>query len=607
MLIQALCDYYDILSEQGKMLPDGYSKVPVHYLVYLTPEGQIAEILDWREVVDTEDKKGKIKQMFKPREIVMPKRTEKSGIDSNYIEHRPLYLFGLNYEKDLFTSDDPTNKARKSHDSFKETNLRFIEGIDTPVVNAYRKFIENWIPEKEIENPKIQELGKNYKNASFAFCLYGTVQYLHKDTEITNKWKHIYSLSGTDADDFLSQCAITGEKEPIARIHSKIKGINGGLATGTVLVSFKNPSENSYGNSQSYNSNVSERAMKKYTEALNYISGNRRQKMLLDDMTILYWAMSENETCNDIMAALLFHNTDVMGADEIEDMLRSLLTDAREGNLLPERLSMEYIDPDIDFYMLGLKPNSSRLSVKFLYRKKFGEIVTNIARHQEDLQISEKISPVSLWQIKRELISPKSKNEAVDPSLMTKIFEAVIYGTNYPQFLLATVIRRVKTDTNDEIGHTRERIRAGIIKACINRRLRISNKKEELNVALDKGNQNPAYLCGRLFAVLEKLQQDVSGNSLNRTIKDAYFASAAAKPATIFPKLLKLAQNHLKKSKSSVFYNRLIQEVIDQIDEGFPETLLLVEQGKFMIGYYQQYQSFFVKNDNETKQMKEEN
>lgn len=603
MLIQALCDYYDILSEQGKMLPEGYSKVPVHYLVYLTPEGEIAEILDWREVLDVEDKKGKKKQIFRPREIIMPKRTEVTGIDSNYIEHRPLYLFGLNYEKELFTSEDATNKARKSHTAFVETNLKFIEGMDNPVVNTYRKFIENWVPENETENPHLLALGKNYKSAGFAFCLRGTVEYLHEESEIKKKWEYIYSSFETAREGILSQCAVTGEKEPIARIHSKIKGISGGLATGTVLVSFKNPSESSYGNSQSYNSNISEKAMTKYTEALNYIIGTKKQKMLLDDMTVLYWAMSKNERCNDIMAALLFHNTDVIGEEEMEDMLKSMLSDAREGNLLPERISMKHIDSDTDFYMLGLKPNSSRLSVKFLYRKKFGEILANIAKHQLDLQISEEVHPVSLWEIKRELISPKSKNETVDPSLMAKIFEAVIYGTNYPQFLLATVIRRVKTDNESEFN----RIRAGIMKACINRKSRLSNKKEELNVALDKDNRNPAYLCGRLFAILEKLQQDSSGNKLNRTIKDAYFASASSKPATIFPKLLKLAQNHLKKSKHAVFYNQCVEEVMDKIDGGFPETLPLVEQGKFMIGYYQQYQSFFAKKDEDIKQNKEEN
>ena len=118
-------------------------------------------------------------------------------------------------------------------------------------------------------------------------------------------------------------------------------------------------------------------------------------------------------------------------------------------------------------------------------------------------------------------------------------------------------------------------------------------------MALDYENKNQAYLCGRLFAVLEKLQQEASNNSLNRTIKDSYFSSAASKPALVFPKLLSLAQNHLKKlnEKSLIFFNKLIQEIIDGINGEFPETLMLSEQGKFMIGYYQQYQSFFIKKD----------
>lgn len=116
-------------------------------------------------------------------------------------------------------------------------------------------------------------------------------------------------------------------------------------------------------------------------------------------------------------------------------------------------------------------------------------------------------------------------------------------------------------------------------------------------MSLDKENQNPAYLCGRLFAVLEKLQQDASSNNLNTTIRDSYFASATSKPAIVFPKLLKLAQSHLKKTSSAIFYQKLIGEVIDLLGNEFPDTLLLVDQGKFIIGYYHQYQSFFVKKD----------
>lgn len=147
------------------------------------------------------------------------------------------------------------------------------------------------------------------------------------------------------------------------------------------------------------------------------------------------------------------------------------------------------------------------------------------------------------------------------------------------------------------------RIRAGIIKACINR----NYKEEEFNVALDKENCGQAYLCGRLFAVLEKLQRDASNAALNRTIKDAYFASASSKPAIIFPKLLKLAQNHLNKVKSPVFYNRLIGEIIDKLEGEFPETLLLQDQGRFIVGYYQQYQSFFEKSEKMKENETEEN
>ena len=102
-------------------------------------------------------------------------------------------------------------------------------------------------------------------------------------------------------------------------------------------------------------------------------------------------------------------------------------------------------------------------------------------------------------------------------------------------------------------------------------------------------------MCGRLFAILEKLQQEASNNSLNRTIKDAYFASASSKPALVFPKLIRLAQNHLNKVKYPSFYNKQIGEIIEQLNGEFPETLFLKEQGKFIVGYYQQYQSFFEK------------
>lgn len=604
MLIKALCDYYDILERAGKVLPEGYSKVKIHYLVCLTPEGKIDDIINWQKVEQINSGKGKIKEKLVPRDVIMPQRTEKSGIEANIIEHRPLYLFGLNFEHDAYTPVDKTDKAKKSHEAFVQANLTFLEGLDSPVVNAYRAFIENWIPKEEIQNPYLLKLGKSYSNSNFAFCLSGYAdETLHEDVNVKGKWKLYRKNVETEDDVVVSQCSISGEYKPIARIHSKIKGVYGGLATGVVLVGFNNESEQSYGNEQGYNSNISETMMKKYTEVLNFLLDGKKHKTLLDDITVLYWSMSDNENADDLMAALLFQESEKMDAQQTDEMLKGLMEDATEGRIAAERiLSTENIDSNVEFYMVGLKPNSSRVAIKFLYRKKYAELLWNIVMHQKDLQIGEDASPIPLWRIKKEMVSPKSKNETVDPALFSKIFESMIYGTDYPAFLLSTMVKRVKTDVSIKDNLINDRIRIGVIKACINRKTRLLYQKEEIKVALDTKNKNPAYLCGRLFATLEKLQQDASGGNLNRTIKDAYFASATSRPAIVFPNLLKLAQNHLNKTTRAKFYNILIGEILEGLDGQFPDSLLLNEQGKFIIGYYQQYQNFFVK-----KEQKQEN
>lgn len=588
MLIKGLCDYYDILREKGEVLPDGYSIVPVKYKVSLTEQGEIDEIVSCQEEVQVSGKKPKLV----PKDMVMPKRTEKPGIDANIIEHRPLYIFGLNFSNDGFTTEDNTNKAKKSHQDFVTKNLAFIEGIDSPVVNAYRKFIENWRPEEETENRYLLDLGKNYSNSGFAFFLSGEPdKMLHEDSQLREQWEKYYEEKGDgEEEQYVAQCAITGEEAPIARIHGKIRGVSGGLATGNVLISYKNSSENSYGNEQSYNSNISQGAMRKYTEALNYLLKGRDHKITIDDITVIFWAMSKDSGYEDNVMAMLMGQPEGQDGIKTEEMIKDLLSRGSQLGITEREVEDKFndIDENVDFYIAGLKPNSSRLSVKFILRKRYGDILMNIARFQGEIQVKEPLKVVPLYWIKGEMVSPKSSNEKVNPDLMTKLFEAVMYNNRFPVALLETLIRRVKTDKY--INDTR----AGLIKAYLNR-----NEKEEIKLALDYENRNQAYLCGRLFAVLEWLQKRALGD-LNTTIKDKYFASAAAKPATVFPKLLTLAQAHIKKldgERNKVYYNKLIGQIINEINDEFPITLSLVDQGKFIIGYYQQNQDFFVKKE----------
>ena len=591
MLIKALCDYYDILQKSGRVLKSGYSSVAVKYKIALTEDGDIDEIIDCQRTERTLQKNGKTKEKQVAVDMIMPKRTEKPGIDANIIAHRPLYIFGLNYDNGTFTPDDKTCKAKKSHKDFTDKNLQFIENMDSPIINAYRNFLTKWNPEEQRDNRFLLELGKNYGNAGFVFCLSGQPENMLQDEKlIGEKWESLCDDNDENEDDSrTAQCSVTGEVSEIARIHGKIKGIYGGLATGSVLIGFNNASENSYGNEQSYNSNISQTAMLKYTEALNYLLKGNEHKMTLDDITIIFWAMSFDDTAEDSLMAMLTGKSKKFDEYQTQSMLKDLLDRSTSLEVTERELKNKYgiIDEKVDFYMVGIKPNSSRVSIKFVLRRQFGEILWNIAKFQGDMQSSEDIKMIPFYRIKGELVSPKSTNDKVNPDLLTKLFEAVIYGSKYPVSLLETAVRRVKTDKyiND--------VRAGIIKAYL-----IRNEEEGLEVSLDRENYGQAYLCGRLFATLEKLQKDALGN-LNSTIKDKYFASAASKPATIFPRLMQLSQAHLKKvgEGAQIFYDKLIGEITDNLEGEFPATLPLAEQGKFIIGYYQQERELWRKKE----------
>ena len=326
MLIKALCDYYDVLSKKELVLPEGYSEVPIRYKIALTEDGTIDEIISCEEEKREKTKSGKEKITMTPKKLLFPKRTDKSAIESNYIEHRPLYIFGLNLEKGKLTPDDKSQKAKKSHDVFVKKNLEFIEGLDSPIVNAYRNFLLKWKPEDEVLNTHVLTLGTKYSSSGFAFCLTGSPDVLlQDDLAVCRKWEDFYSKNQNVPGEFEAQCAITGEKTSIARIHGKIKGLADGATTGNVLIGFNNPSDTSYGNKQSYNSNISEKAMKKYTEALNFLLKNSAHKIILDDITVCFWAMDGGDNHEETLKELLMKSSKEKSAEEIDALLKSIL------------------------------------------------------------------------------------------------------------------------------------------------------------------------------------------------------------------------------------------------------------------------------------------
>lgn len=610
MLISALNDYYDVLVQQEKNLPLEYSKVNAHCMVSLTPEGEVSNIIDYQLYETVQQKNGKSKNVAKPRIVVLPRRTEKTAIDSNIVEHRPLYLFGLEYDKKnkIFKFGEKGSKPYKSHQEFVKVSKEFFTGIDSAIAKAFLNFLKNWNPEKETNNKFINGLGAKYGVLGYVFCLEGDLTHpLHKDPFVKQKWEELFRSKQNLSGDLVSaQCSICGEQTTIARTHDKIKRLSsaGGMGTGGVLIGYKEEAYRSYGNTDSYNSQVSEVVMKHYTEALNFLLQSPKNHTTLDETMIVYWTADGSSQADNMISMFLAPSAE--NGKLSDEMLTNLMKDAKEGDVIRERISsLDNINPYSTFFIVGMKPNASRIAIKFLYRRRYGEVLENIARHQLDLKVLFSGKPVSLWQIKKELISPKSVNEKVSPFLIEGILHSMICGVAYPVALLQTILLRIRRDVDIGISYNR----AAIVKACVNRILR-NSRKEELTVGLNENNTSEAYLCGRLFAVLQRIQErSVFPATLNRTIKDGYFSSASVKPAAVFPKLLRLSQNHMKKISKKQYYEILVQEIIGQLKGSFPEILPLVEQGQFMIGYYQQYKDFFEKKDNGTvkkENMKEE-
>lgn len=523
MLISALCDYYDVLAKKGLVLPDGYSGVGIHALIALTEDGAVDSIVDCQET-EIYTVKDKPKERKVPKTVMLPKRTEKTAIDANIIEHRPLYIFGLNYDAKAaeLSASDGKDKAKKSHDAFVEKNLEFIDGIDTPLVNAYRSFMKSWKPEEQEHNETLLGAGKLLVTGKFAFCLAGRPdKLLHDEPKIKEKWEQMYAAS-TESDDAQSaQCCITGEYLPIERVHAKITGLPGGSSMGNTMVSYKNAAEESYGKKQSFNSCISANAVKKYTEALNYLLADKHHRMLIDETTYIYWAASGDEACNSIFSALAFGDT--MDSEHTDEWLDSVFDGIKSGRATREIVDgIDNIDSDVSFYVVGIKPNSARLALECIYRQSFGKVLQNTIVHYSDMRIgSGGGKPMSVRTICKELVSPKSSNDKVSPALMAKLFDAIINGTAYPDALLTAVVRRVKTDTDDEKNSyiKMNNVRMGLIKACINRSARLKGKQEEIKMSLDLENRDPAYLCGRLFCKLEDIQRRASNDTLNRTIR----------------------------------------------------------------------------------------
>ncbi len=572
MILQALTKLYEDLLARGDIAAPGWSPAKISFALCLDENGEVTQVIPTMQEVAS----GK-KAVLRPQEMVLPAAVKRTvGIASNFLWDNSSYLLGV----------DQKGKPQRSRECFSAAaalHHTVLDGAASPVAKAILAFFDTWQPEKADEHPALRERFDDVTGGgNLIFRVDGC--YPQEDAVIRDAWQRCRD-GGTD-ETIRMQCLVTGLEDDIVAVHPSIKGVRDAQSSGAALVSFNAPAFCSYGHEQNYNAPVGKYAAFAYTAALNYLLADRNNVQLIGDTTVVCWAEGADPAYPAFSAAALFGQETPALTD---NDLRAALKRLADGLPCPEL----GLDPQRPFYILGLAPNAARLSVRFFLRDTFGALMRNVNDHYERLEIvGSRFNVLPLWALLRETVNLNSKDKSPSPAMAGATVRAVFSGGIYPASLLEAVMLRIRAERNITWG------RAAIIKAYYLRNPHSDCPKEVLTVSLNENSTNPAYTLGRLFSVYEAVQQ-AANPGINTTIKDKYFNSASAMPASIFPVLNNLYQKHLRKLSpgQSIYFDKQVAALKGVLGESYPPRMNLAQQGAFDLGYYHQTQKRYTKKE----------
>lgn len=580
MILQALVNHYEQLAAKGRLETTGWQNAKVSFALRLDANGELRAIEDIRE----ETQRGK-KSVWVPQVLQVPEQVKRSsGVSSNFLCDNAAYMLGVD-------SKGKPERARTCFEACAHRHHEILDGVSHPAARAILRFFDTWDAARAAEHPLVVPLLKELAAANLVFQF--GLDYAHEVPEIRSAWQRAYDTAPEGAQTM--RCLVTGEMTEIARLHPSIKGVQDASTMGASLVSFNASAFESYAHDggQGLNAPVGKYAAFAYGAALNHLLADRDHRMHLGDMTIVFWAEDAEEAYADLFSAML-GNDQRMENRDLLDVMRKLATG--------QRVNWEDVPlhPENSFYILGLAPNSARLSVRFFLRDSFGAFAARMTAHHQRMEIvrprNDPWETIPVFMMLRETVNPNASSKDASPRLAGEVLRAILGGGRYPSTLYQQVELRIRAE------HEVTRGKAAIIKAYLLKNTPEGAMKdivsEVAQVKLNEETRYAPYVLGRMFAVLEGIQE-AANPGINTTIRDRYFNSACCTPAVVFPVLIRLAQAHLKKMDGglSAYMNRQLQALMGMLDEAYPGRLNLSDQGIFQLGYYHQRQKRYEKKE----------
>ena len=601
MILQALNSYYQRKCDDpdpAQRLPAfGLEQKEIPFILEITAEGDLVQLRDTR----TPNGKKQVAQRFRVPQGI--KKT--SGVAANLLWDTLEYVLGVD------TKGKP-ERVVEQHAAFVQRIAQLPATAQADAgIQAVRRFLEheNWAHQLEQLQalPAWAELLQS--NPVLSFQLHGDLNLVCQRPAVVQAALHTPST----ADERQAMCLVTGEFAPVERLHTAIKGVWGAQTSGANIVSFNARAFESYGKTerQGENAPVSQAAAFAYTTALNHLlRKDSPQRIQVGDASTVFWADRDSEF--EAIGADVFGEPSKDDPDRGTRAVHALLSAVQAGS---------FAEPaDNRFHILGLAPNAARISIRFYHCLPLPEMAQRIAQHFNDLAMARGPHDPQYPSLFRLLtaVAAQGKADHIPPNLGGAIVDAIFSGPDvpYPALWLNAAVGRCRAEQNVNY------LRAAAIKASLNRQLRRpvggatasaqlggpstplpTPPEKEFLPMLDLDNTHTAYRLGRLFAVLERIQEAAAGGpgQLNATIRDRYYGAASSTPVAVFTTLLRLKNAHLKKlaTGQAVHFEKLLGEILGTVTD-FPAHLPLADQGRFALGYYHQRQAFFSKQTDST-------
>jgi len=539
MLLQKLSEY----ASRMENTPFMYIHTPIKWLVDIDVDGRFIAIV--RTVGDDKRKNDRGKVFLAPHANIT------SGVKAKLLAHNGEYVLGI--ARDMKKKE----RVAKCHAAFVECVRRCADATGEDDVKAVVKFLESF----ELSGISLPQDFDPADNVTFRVKGRLPIEL----PSVMRFWAEENSSHGTEME-----CLVCGKIGPVVELHDvKIKGIPGGQPSGMTIVSANAEAFESYGLRSSLIAPTCAKCAERYAKAANALLRGKDTSIRVGLLAYIFWTRKQG-------GFSVFSFLDRPSPDNVKALVMSVW----KGRGVPG------IDDD-DFYAAAFGASGGRVAVRDWIETTVGVVKRNLARWFALQRIVDSSGaegePLGLWPLASATIPSNTVNAAseINPNVPRVLLHAALKGAPLPKWLLYQAVKRNRAE------RTITRPRAALIKTILLSWKK--NFKEGEMERLDERNTSPAYLCGRLLAVLESVQKRAIRKA---TIVDRFFGTASSAPASVFGRLIRGSQSHLGKirNENEGAYNALeqrIEKIVAGLD-GFPHVLTLEEQGLFSLGYYHQ-------------------